>query len=83
MTAGPRMRRKRSGERGCADLRIRVRIGRMDSRLRGNDGENAIDVIPAKAGIQGFSGQRSSQTRKPSTDADLRGRALVVHGHGR
>ena len=83
MTPGPHMRRRRGGGRGCPDLRIRVRMGRMDFRLRGNDGENAIDVIPAKAGIQGFSGQRSSQTRKPSTDADLRGRALVVDGHGR
>ena len=48
---------------------IRVRIGRMDSRLRGNNGERAVDVIPAKAGIHGFSDQRSSKTRKPNTDA--------------
>ena len=27
--------------------RIRVRMGRMDSRLRGNDGKNAVDVVPA------------------------------------
>ena len=35
--------------------------GRMDSRLRGNDGTNAFDVIPAKAGIHGLSDQFSSQ----------------------
>ena len=52
--------------------RIRVRIGRMDSRLRGNDGKEAVDVIPAKAGIHGFSDQRSSKTRKPNTDAGAR-----------
>ena len=68
--------------------RIRVGIGRMDSRLRGNNGscrnhglvdgiipaiagmtvKNAVDVIPAKAGVHGFSDQCSSQTRTPNTD---------------
>ena len=83
MTSGPRMHRKRSGERGRTDLRIRVQIGRMDSHFCGNDGENAIDVIPAKAGIHEISGQCSSHTRKPNTDADLRRRALVDDGHER
>ena len=87
---------------------IRVRTGRMDSRLRGNNGrgpsgihradyhshcrgndgscrnhglvdgvipaiagmtvKNAGDVIPAKAGIHGFSDQYFSQTRTPNMD---------------
>ena len=41
----------------------------MDSRLRGNDGKNAVDVIPAKAGVHGFSDQRPSGTRKPNSDS--------------
>ena len=49
--------------------RIRVRTGRMDSRLRGNDDKKAVDVIPAKAGIHGLSDQRSSHARKPDMDA--------------
>ena len=60
-------------------MRIRVRIGRMDSRSppsRGQaprkDGKNAVDVIPARAGIHGFSDQCSSQTRTPNTDAAMR-----------
>ena len=39
----------------------------MDSRLRGNDGKSAVDVIPAKAGIHGCSDQCFSQTRTPNT----------------
>ena len=38
--------------------------------------KNAVDVIPAKAGIHGFSDQCSSQTPKPNTDA-LRGAAVI------
>ena len=60
-----------------AGVGIRVRIGRMDSRLRGNNGKGAVDVIPAKAGIHGFSDQRSSKTRKPNTDAGVGGRSLA------
>ncbi|MDE0455727.1 MAG: hypothetical protein OXI15_00415, partial [Chromatiales bacterium] len=41
------------------ESRIRVGMGRMDSRLRGNNGKSAVDVIPAKAGIHGFSDQCS------------------------
>ena len=39
------------------------------SRLGGNNGKNAVDVIPAKAGIHGCSDQCFSQTRQPNTDA--------------
>ena len=41
----------------------------MDSRLRGNDINCILAVIPAKAGIHGFSDQCSSQPRTPNTDA--------------
>ena len=44
----------------------------MDSRLRGNDGINAVAVIPAKAGIHGFSDKLSLQARSPNTDAQAR-----------
>ena len=52
----------------------------MDSRLRGNNGKNAVAVIPAKAGIHGLSDQRSSQARKPNTDTVDR---TTGPGHGR
>ena len=55
-----------------ARSRIRVRIGGMDSRFRGNDGKKVVDVIPAKAGIHGFSDQCSSKSRKPNTNARSR-----------
>ena len=36
----------------CLFIFRRHDSGRLDSRLRGNDGTNANNVIPAKAGIQ-------------------------------
>ena len=42
-----------------------------EDRLRGNNGMNAVDVIPAQAGIHGCSDQCSSQTRKPNTYASI------------
>ena len=66
--AQARVRRRATG------ARVRVRIGRMDSSLRGNNGNSAVDVIPAKAGIHGFSDHCSSQARKPNTDAGARSR---------
>ena len=49
-------------------------LGRAIARgySTGNDGKKAVDVIPAKAGIHGFSDQCSPQTRKPNTDARVR-----------
>ena len=103
MTAGvlaePRLRGCRTGcEAGIAAHRIRIRTGRMDSRLRGNNGscrnhglvdgiipaiagmtvKNAVDVIPAKAGIHGSSDQCSSQARTQNTDAAHRARAVMT-----
>ena len=87
MTAGalaePRLRGCRTGcEAGIAAHRIRIRTGRTDSRLRRNDGKSAVDVIPAKAGIHGFSDQGASQARTQNTDAAHRARAVMTPNAG-
>ena len=48
---------------GAAGDGVHVRTGRMDSRLRGNDGRSAVDVIPAKAGMK----VRTAQSGTPSS----------------
>ena len=68
---------------GAAGDGVHVRTGRMDSRLRGNDGRSAVDVIPAKAGIHGFSDQCSSQARTPGTYAGDGERSVSPPGAGR
>ena len=42
----------------------------MDSRLRGNDGANAVDVIPAKAGIHAASTEHERFRPQPRSSGD-------------